>query len=258
VVCFLPVSDKEKSNAENGQAQNVGSQKTENVRYTKQLLENLIESSVDAIIATDLLGNIILFNKGAERLLLYPSEEVIGRLHGDKLYPSGVAQEISHALHQDRANIAGHVSTTRKEVIAKDGEVIPVQLTAWTVSEDGQEVATACIFHDLRERLKIERKLSQAQDKLMKTEKQAMIAELAGATAHELNQPLTSVRGYAELAKRKLNDTEEAKRMLDIIITETDRMADIVRKIGHITRYETKSYVGQQRIVDLDRSSEPE
>ena len=92
----------------------------------------------------------------------------------------------------------------------------------------------------------------------MRTEQQAMIAELAGATAHELNQPLTSVLGYAELAKRKLSKQEEVARILDIILSETERMADIVRKIGRITRYETKSYVGDQRIVDIERSSDPE
>jgi C4-dicarboxylate-specific signal transduction histidine kinase len=102
--------------------------------------------------------------------------------------------------------------------------------------------------------------LSQAQEKLVRTEKQAMIAELAGATAHELNQPLTSVLGYTEMAKRKLRnqDVEEVNRILEIILSETERMADIVRKIGRVTRYETKSYVGGQRIVDFERSSEPE
>jgi PAS domain S-box-containing protein len=232
-------------------------QMTEELRRTKSFFENLIDTSVDAIIASDLKGNVILFNKGAERILGYRAEEVVGKKHVSQLYPPGVAQEIMAQLRQERGGM-GRLSTTRKEALSKGGEVIPIQLTAWAVMEDGQEVATAGIFHDLRERLGIERKLSQAQEKLLKTEKQAMIAELAGATAHELNQPLTSVLGYAELAKRKLQNPEEARRILDIIIKETERMAEIVRKVGHITRYETKSYVGGQRIVDLDRSSEPE
>ena len=37
---------------------------------------------------------------------------------------------------------------------------------------------------------------------------------------------------------------------------EAERMAEIVRKIGKITRYETKSYVGRQKILDLDKASE--
>ena len=141
----------------------------------------------------------------------YKSDEIVGKLHVTKLYPQRVAYEVMELLRRDSDGGAGRLNTTRKEVLSKTGEVIPIHLTAWIVMEEGKEVATAGIFTDLRERLKIERKLSQAQEKLVRTEKQAMIAELAGATAHELNQPLTSVLGYTEMAKRKLRkeDKEE-------------------------------------------------
>jgi PAS domain S-box-containing protein len=226
-------------------------------RRTKQFFESLIDSSIDAIISADLHGTIILFNKGAERIFGYQAQEVVGKMHVSRLYPSNGAREVMHLLHQHRDNGVGRVTASRREVVTKSGEVVPVSLTAWCVVEDGKEVATAGIFTDLRERLRIERKLSQAQEKLVVTEKQAMIAELAGATAHELNQPLTSVLGYAELAKRKLSSSPEAQHILDVILSETERIAAIVRKLGGMTRYETKSYVGEQRIVDLDRSSDP-
>lgn len=227
-------------------------------RRTKQFLESLIDSSVDAVISADLRGKIILFNKGAERILGYQASEVVGKMHISQFYPPNGAREVMHLLHQHRENGVGRLTASRREVITKTGEIVPVSLTAWCVLEDGKEVATAGIFTDLRDRLRIERKLSQAQEKLMITEKQAMIAELAGATAHELNQPLTSVLGYAELAKRKLGGSQEAQHILDVILSETERIAAIVRKLGGITRYETKSYVGEQRIVDLDRSSDSE
>jgi PAS domain S-box-containing protein len=228
------------------------------LRRTKQFQEALINTSVDAIIAADMRGTLILFNRGAERITGYTAAEVIGKLNIKQFYPPGGAYEVMRMLREDANGGVGRLTATRKEMIAKDGEVIPIQLTAWSVMEDGREVATAGIFTDLRERLRIEHKLSQAQEKLMRSEHQAVIAELAGATAHELNQPLTSVLGYAEMAKRKLRDPEAIDRIVDTIISEAERMADIVRKIGRITRYETKSYVGGQRIVDLDRSSEPE
>ena len=81
-----------------------------------------------------------------------------------------------------------------------------------------------------------------------------MIAELAGTAAHELNQPLTSVMGYAELLKRRIPESDPNYRAVDIIFRESERMAEIVRKIGRITRYETKTYIGNTRIVDLDRA----
>jgi signal transduction histidine kinase len=81
------------------------------------------------------------------------------------------------------------------------------------------------------------------------------VAELAGAAAHELNQPLTSVIGYAALLRRQLADSPQHLASLQIISDEAERMAEIVRKVGRITKYETKSYVGGAKILDLEKAS---
>jgi signal transduction histidine kinase len=141
------------------------------------------------------------------------------------------------------------------EAIDSSGNIFPISLSAATIYEHGVEVATFGIFTDLRERVRVEEQLAQAQEKLALTEKQALLAELAGATAHELNQPLTSVMGYAELLMRKVGEQSPAFRAAQVIQSEAQRMAEIVRKIGRLTRYETKSYVGEQRILDLDRAA---
>ncbi len=227
------------------------------LQSTKNFLENLIQSSVDAIVAADLKGQIILFNRGAQHIFGYEAGEVIGKLHVTRLYPPGGAQEVMAMLRREGREGKYRLGPVRREVLNKQGDVVPIQLTAWGVLENGRMVATAGIFTDLRERLQIEQQLSQAQQKLMETERQAMIAELAGATAHELNQPLTSVLGYTELARRKLEQPQEVSRILNIIFSEAERMADIVRKIGRVTKYETMSYVGSQRIMDIERSSAP-
>jgi len=101
----------------------------------------------------------------------------------------------------------------------------------------------------------MERRLKEAQSALIQTEKQAAIAELAGSAAHELNQPLTAVMGYAELLLKKLSADDPNRRFVQTLYEEAERMAAVVKKIGRITRYESKSYVGGTRIVDLDKSS---
>jgi signal transduction histidine kinase len=117
-------------------------------------------------------------------------------------------------------------------------------------------VGSVGIFTDLREKMRMEQRLAQAQEQLLTQERQAIVAELAGAAAHELNQPLTSVMGYAELLKRRLERDTAAYGAAEVIFNEAERMAEIVRKIGKITKYETKSYVGRARILDLDRASD--
>ena len=64
--------------------------------------------------------------------------------------------------------------------------------------------------------------------------------------------------GYVQLLRRLLpGENSDLHEYAAVLEREADRMAEIVRKIGHITRYETKSYVGQSRILDLDRSVWP-
>jgi signal transduction histidine kinase len=81
--------------------------------------------------------------------------------------------------------------------------------------------------------------------------------ELAGVAAHELNQPLTSIMGYAEMLRRRVPEGDPGRKGLDVICREAERMAGIVRKIGQITSYQTKPYVGSSQILDLSGSSGP-
>ncbi|WP_434384392.1 PAS domain S-box protein [Melittangium boletus] len=225
------------------------------LRHTKDFLERLIDSSVDAIVAADMQGRIILFNKGAEALFGYGAPQALGGLHVDTLYPAGVARQIMRQLRSPDSGGRGRLGVNRQEVIHKEGQRVPVNMTASIVYEGGREVASVGIFTDLRARMELERKLSDVENRLEESEKSAVIVALAGTAAHELNQPLTSVMGYAELLKRKLREEDAAYKPVDIIYREAERMAEIVRKIGRITRFETKTYVGTQQILDLDKAS---
>ena len=229
------------------------------LRTTKDFLENLIDNSVDAIVASDMSGNVMLFNKGAEKIYGYKAEEVIGRMHVFELYPEGVAHEIMRQLRDPRWGGRGRLEAQRKAIKNAHGEVVPVSMTASLIYEDGEEVATVGVFTDLRDRLKIEQRLSDAQEELFKTEKTRVAAELAGMAAHELNQPLTSVLGYAEMLRHRVDpDDAKVRRCVDIIYSQAERMAEIVRKIGRITKYETKHYGARTTVMDLERASAPD
>ncbi len=225
---------------------------------TKDFLERLIDSSVDAIIAADMTGRVILFNKGAEAIAGYTAQEAVGKLHVRDLYPEGQAREVMARLRSQELGGRGRLTLSRQEIITKGGEVVPVNMTASIIYEGSREIATVGIFTDLRDRMQLERKLSDAESRLEESEKNAVIVALAGTAAHELNQPLTSVMGYAELLKRKLKEDDFAYRPVEIIYREAERMAEIVRKIGKITRYETKAYIGEAKILDLDKATSHE
>lgn len=222
------------------------------LRQTKEFLERLIDATVDGIVAADLHGRILLFNKGAERVTGYSAAEVVGKMNVLRFYPPGLAKEMVTRLRAD-----GEARLVRAELIARGGERIPISLSASLVREGGRETATVGVFSDLRERLRVEAELEETQARLQIAEKAALVSELAGAAAHELNQPLTSVLGFSELLFRRAHEDESGREELGAILREAERMAVIVRKIGKIARYETTEYLGNRRIVDLDRASEP-
>lgn len=228
------------------------------LRRTRDFLEGLIQATVDAIIASDLKGNVLLFNRGAERIYGWSADEVIGKRKVTELYPHGGAMEVMRLLRSSAHGGEGRLEQIRFEALDRDGNRIPIYLSAAILYDDGTPVATVGIFTDIREKLRVEERLAHATEKLAISEKQSIVAELAGTTAHELNQPLTSVMGYAELLRRKLPQSSPEHHAVSTIMHEAERMADIVKKIGKITKYETKTYVGGAKILDLDRASSDE
>jgi PAS domain S-box-containing protein len=217
---------------------------------TRTFLQRVIDSSVDAIISADMKGRVLIFNHAAERIYGRPATETLGA-DVRALYPAGVAKQIMKLIRAGGGRIEG----LKTDVLDAKGERFPVSLSAALLYDGEVPVGSVGIFTDLREKVRMEQRLAQAQEQLIAQERQAIVAELAGAAAHELNQPLTSVMGYAELLKRRLEPGAPAFSAAEIIFNEAQRMAEIVRKIGKITKYETKVYVGQARILDLDKAS---
>jgi PAS domain S-box-containing protein len=218
---------------------------------TKDFLQRVIDSSVDAIISADMKGRVVLFNRAAERIYGTTAKDMLGR-HVSSLYPEGGAANVMKLIREG----GGRVEGLRIDVVDNEGALVPVAFSGALIFDRDSAVGSVGIFTDLREKMRMEQRLHRAQEQLIAQERQAAIAELAGAAAHELNQPLTSVMNYATLLKRVLEKDTSAYNAADVIETESARMADIVRKIGKITKYETKSYVGTQKILDLDKASE--
>ncbi len=227
------------------------------LRRTQEFLTNLIESSADAIVATDMRGRILLFNDAASRITGYSWDEAHGML-AEALYPPGFARRITAELRSVHNGGPGKVNERRSTVVAKDGELIPVNIALSVVhSPDGNEVAIVGIFSDLRSQLRLEEELTSAQAKAELSERQRAALEVAGGAAHALNQPLTAILGSVELMLRRMPGACPTESDLRRVIDEVERMAAIVDKLGRVTRYETEPYIEGKAILDLDRSSAP-
>lgn len=222
----------------------------------RRLLANLVEHSADAIVAADMDGTILIFNRSAERIFGRARPDVIGRASVDDLYLPGSAGEVMRVMRSPDLGEPGYVHNLQTEALSSDGEIIPVSLSAAILYEGDEEVATVGIYHDLRQRLALESRLQEMAAQLVESEKQAALAALAGTAAHELNQPLTTIMGLVELLQMTAEEGSPIAQQLERVYAETERMSGIVTRIGKITKFTTTRYVGETEILDLDKSSE--
>ena len=207
------------------------------LREANEFFMNLIESSVDGIIAADMKGNIFIFNKGAEALTGYKAEEVIGKLHITKIYREGVAKEIMKKLRSQEYGGVGKFIPTQMNAVNKFGEEIPMQLSAALIyNGSGQEIASVGIFTDLRPRLNMEKKLQETHLQLVSSEKMASLGKLAAGIAHEINNPLGGILIYSSLMMEALPEEDPRRGDLVRIVQEAGRCKEIVKSLLEFAR----------------------
>ena len=218
------------------------------------LLRKLLDESRDGIVVGDLGGTVRLFNRSAEELCGRQAPDVVGRLSLDDLCPPGVWSDLRRRFFSERFGGPGRLAPSQTEILSGGGDRVPVDLSAFAIGSPDRPEWFLVFLRDLRLQVKLEERLAHTQTQLETGSRPVLLAELAGTAAHELNQPLTSIMGYSDLLRRHLPDGSADAAAVDVILREAERMAEIVRKLGRVNRYETKAYVGESRIVDLDRA----
>jgi CheY-like chemotaxis protein len=110
--------------------------------------------------------------------------------------------------------------------------------------------------NELKVRLRAGRRILEMQTKLVQREKLRGALEMAGATCHELNQPMQVVSGYSELLLKQVGKGSQLRAQIARIQEAVESMVEITRKLQSITRYETRQYIKGSRIIDIDKASE--
>lgn len=210
------------------------------LRRRNAFFHNLIDSSVDGIIASDMKGRIMLFNTGAQALLGYDEEDT-KILHVTQLYNEGVAYEIIKRMRSDEFGGRGRLLRHKLIVKHKNGQDIPVSFSGGIIYDNDREIATFGLFTDLRAMKQIEEDLEQTHQMLMQSEKMAGLGRLAAGVAHEINNPMSGIMLYANLVREELGDEHQLREDLETIIHEAERCKVIVADLlefSHQNTYE--------------------
>jgi two-component system NtrC family sensor kinase len=202
------------------------------LKKAHDFLNNIIQSSPNAIMGTDMQGNIIIWNQGAEETLGYQASETIGGMNVKGLYPDDMARRVMRMMRSDDYGGKGKLRSYPMTFKTKDGGSVEGNLSANIIyNETGREMASVGIFVDLEEQLKMERKLHTTQEQLLQSEKLAAMGRLTSQIAHELNNPLYGIMNTLELMKTEIPVGNKRRKLLDMSLSETVRVTDMLRKM---------------------------
>jgi len=102
------------------------------------------------------------------------------------------------------------------------------------------------------------KKRKQFEEERLQRERLEGVIEMAGAACHELSQPLQTISGYSHLLLINLPEDSPLFGKIEEIKKSIAQLGEITHKIMHITRYETKEYIGGSKIIDIDKASSQE
>ena len=220
------------------------------LREAHDFLDKLIRSSPNAIIATDLDGNIIIWNRGAEEILGYRADEVIGKMNIEQIYPEDMAKEVMKMMRSPEHGDVGRLRSYPIVYVRRDGGVIEGNLSSAIIYDaQGKEMASVGIFVDLRERLDMESELRETQEKLLQSEKLAAMGRLTSQIAHELNNPLYGIMNTLELLKTEVPAENKRRKILDMALSETVRLTDLLRKMLSFSKPEEE----ERQLTDVNQ-----
>ncbi len=211
-------------------------------------LSNIIHSSVDGIVVVDRSGVPVIYNEGAERILGYRGEEVIGHAGVlDRVFTTASASELIDRLRGAEFGPPGKLNTSQMSFRNKNGEDVPVNFSASLIKEGDKELGIVAIFSDLRETLRMRKKLEETQAQLMQAEKIASLGQLAAGVAHEINNPLAGILIYAEIIQGQLGPAVSIRSDVEEIIAQTLRCKQIVTRLLEFSRQS----LGQRALFDV-------
>ncbi|HZT82398.1 MAG TPA: response regulator [Gemmataceae bacterium] len=192
------------------------------LEQNNRLLAAALESARDGVMITDLAGTIQHVNHALERMTGYSRRELIGqnpRLFKSGLHPPGLYADLWRTVLA-RASWQGELTNRRK-----DGSLVEVSLTVSPIFDaQGQLTHFVGIQRDVTERKQLERQLLQAQ-------KMQSVGTLAGGVAHEFNNLLAGINGYAALSLREPGVGGTLREFLQHIVDLSERAAALTRQL---------------------------
>jgi two-component system sensor histidine kinase HydH len=182
---------------------------------------NVIESMASGLVSTDPDGRVVTVNSSARRLLRLGDAEISGK---------DIADVLTLEPDLERAGVGPVVRGARdmaetETTILVSGEPLPVALSASSLrDEEGARAGTVVLFQDLTE-------VEALKDEVERARHLASLGRLAAGVAHEVRNPLSSLKGFAQLLRSRFRPGSDEERYADIMIEEVERLDRVVQEL---------------------------
>jgi PAS domain S-box-containing protein len=207
---------------------------------TAEQLQSILDHSPDLIVSTDMQGRLTEFSRGGQTLLGWARTEALAMSVTD-LYPEGPSRERLERLLQQGTPIRNFETVIK----ARDGSLRDVMVTATLLRDEaGDPIGTVGIIKNVSD-------LKAAQRHLVQAEKLSAVGEVVSGVAHELNNPLAGVLGYAQLLMAGPMEGRQ-QRSVERIFESALRCQKIVQNLLAFARRHPseKRHLGLNGIID--------
>jgi PAS domain S-box-containing protein len=221
-------------------------------------LAAIVESSDDAILSKSLDGDIVTWNRGAERIYGYSEQEAKGSSI-DLLVPGDQAGETEKILQRvRRGETVDHYETVRRR---KDGAMIDVSLSVSPIrNAEGKIVAASAIGRDITQRKELRRELEEKNrilEQQYNTVREAnrLKSEFLANMSHELRTPLNAIIGFAQLMHdgRVGPISPDHKEYLGDILTSGRRLLELINDVLDLARVDSGKMEFRPEPVELSQ-----
>ncbi len=218
----------------------VGAERTELEQEVKRLrLEapDILRQLVTGVITVDGDGTLAFSNPAAEQLLGFSSQQYLGMSFLGFL--EGVSAELGRGImmaqrdRRRRLRLTGHVTS--------GGRTFPIGVTTTLHETDDEEPGSVtAIFTDISDQIRL-------QELNRRAERLEAVAELSASLAHEIKNPLASIRSSVEQLGQSVYVDEDDQFLAQLIVRESDRLSRLLTEFLDFSRVQ----VGESQPVDM-------
>ena len=211
----------------------------ESLRELTSYTDNILRSIGAAVVTLDAHGNVVTFNQAAERILRLPQGVIVGapldnlltRLESDQTDSDDVHKMVARAVESGQIIQCHRLQLYTTDSARAADPVIVNGSASQLLSERGEYLGVVMVFEDITK----EDEMEQELDRISRL---AEIGQLAAGIAHELRNPLASIKGAAQVLLGDLTPdlVERHGEFLDIIVSEVDGLNAVTSEFLEFSR----------------------